>query len=110
MSVLVKDWHWARGEAEDYAVVAALAPTASFRELATDTQPDTGKIIGSDIIFGKYVLPKKILAKEDTMSAAIAITNTDCIHHQIRYRQGNAGLLPRTVHAPSPGSPPLPGR
>ncbi len=76
MSFLVKDWHWARGEAEGYTAVAAsvrlnngvelinvyvadklgllvtaLAPTTGFRELATDTQPDTGKVIGSDIIF-----------------------------------------------------------
>ncbi|MYF07398.1 MAG: hypothetical protein F4092_02935 [Rhodospirillaceae bacterium] len=76
MSVLVRDWHWARGEAEGYTavaaavrfnngvdarnvyvadrkgvVVAALGPAVGFRELATAAQPDTGKTIGSDILF-----------------------------------------------------------
>ena len=76
MSVLVKDWHWARGEAGGYTavaasvrlnngvdsrnvyvadergvLVAALSPAVGFRELATATQPDTGKTIGSDVLF-----------------------------------------------------------
>jgi len=76
MSVLVKDWHWARGEAGGYTavaasvrlnngvdarnvyvadetgvVVAALSPVIGFKELATAAQPDTGKMIGSDILF-----------------------------------------------------------
>ena len=76
MSVLVKDWHWARGEAGGYTavaasvrlnngvdsrnvyvadekgvLVAALSPAVGFQELATARQPDTGKTIGSDILF-----------------------------------------------------------
>ena len=76
MSVLVKDWHWARGAAGGYAavaasvrfndgvdarnvyiadetgvLVAALGPAVGFRELAKAAQPDTGKTIGRDIVF-----------------------------------------------------------
>ena len=76
MSVLVKDWHWARGEAGGYTAVAAsvrlnngvdlrnvyvadetgvlvaeLGPAVGFQELATAAQPDTGKTIGSDVVF-----------------------------------------------------------
>lgn len=77
MSALVRDWHWARGEAGGYTAVAASVrlrngvdsrnvfvaneagvavaalgpPSVGFRELATAAQPDTGKMIGSDVAF-----------------------------------------------------------
>ena len=76
MSLLVRDWHWARGEAEGLTAVAAsvrfnngvearnvyvadasgvavaaLGPSVGFEVLAASTQPDTGKTIGSDIVF-----------------------------------------------------------
>ena len=114
MSVLVKDWHWARGEAGGYTavaasvrlnngvdarnvyvadetgvLVAALGPAVGFQELATATQPDTGKTIGSDVLFPVEGKGSVRFTGEEAISSFIF--DSDANYHWW-YTRFNSGL------------------